>query len=593
MIGFTAPWALLGLVAAALPLVLHLMQRHEPPEVVFPAVRYLEDATRRQHRRVQLRNLLLLLVRTLLIVAIVLAAAGATWRRGSIGTHAPTALVLVVDNSASSGAIVDGEPQLAALTAAADRVLARAAPTDRLWLVAADGVARAGSAAQLRAHVRELGAEPVRLDLGAAISHARTLIGATGLPGEVVLVTDAQRTALGPADGNGPLLVIRPVAAEPSNRAITMLSAGAQPWSPDGGEVNVMVTASDTTPVPVTLLAGGRAVRDVLLTPGVASVQRIGAVPTGWTTLAAVLPPDELRLDDSVAISLRVAPPAVVSWDSTDRYVGAALGVLDAAGRVKRGNGIALGTLGPGASVVLPPADPAETGALDRQLEARGIGWRFGNLMLAPSQTDSSALLSERVSLSRRVTLEPTSGTGDVLVTAGGSPWVVRSGNVVLVGSRFDPEWTALPLSAPFVPFLDALLTRAVRGEPLAPDAVAGQPVLLPDRVSAVTRDGIVTPVTGAAWRPGAPGVYRLLAGSDTVGAVTVRVDSRESALARASDSDLRGLWPGAVVESTGRGPTLAFTLGGRRDLRGLLLVLALACVVAESVLAGRHTPAS
>ncbi|MEZ4587587.1 MAG: BatA domain-containing protein [Gemmatimonadales bacterium] len=104
---FAAPWALAGLAFAAVPILLHLLARREPPTVVFPATRYLAQAARQHQRRLQLQHLLLLLVRTLLIVALVLAAAGPSWPAGSVGTHAPTPLVLVVDNSlpaAPSGA---------------------------------------------------------------------------------------------------------------------------------------------------------------------------------------------------------------------------------------------------------------------------------------------------------------------------------------------------------------------------------------------------------------------------------------------------------------------------------------------------------
>ena len=42
MIGFLHPWVLAGLAAAAIPVLLHLLARREPPTVVFPAVRYLD-----------------------------------------------------------------------------------------------------------------------------------------------------------------------------------------------------------------------------------------------------------------------------------------------------------------------------------------------------------------------------------------------------------------------------------------------------------------------------------------------------------------------------------------------------------------------
>ena len=92
MIGFLQPWLLAALPLAALPLLLHLVARREPPTVSFPAVRYLQEATREHQRRLRLRNLLLLIARTLLVLALVLAAAGPTLPAGSPGEHAPTAL---------------------------------------------------------------------------------------------------------------------------------------------------------------------------------------------------------------------------------------------------------------------------------------------------------------------------------------------------------------------------------------------------------------------------------------------------------------------------------------------------------------------
>src|SRR6185436_18087720 len=103
MIGLLHPWALVGLAAAAIPVLLHLLARREPPTVVFPAVRYLITTTREHQRRLKLQHLLLLLLRTLLIVALVLAAAGPTLPGSGVAGHAPSALVLVVDNSPSSG----------------------------------------------------------------------------------------------------------------------------------------------------------------------------------------------------------------------------------------------------------------------------------------------------------------------------------------------------------------------------------------------------------------------------------------------------------------------------------------------------------
>jgi len=123
VIGFLHPLLLWALPLTALPLVLHLVARRQPPTVLFPAVRYLQQATREHQRRLKLEHWLLLAVRTLLVLAVILAAAGPTVAREGLPGHAPTALVVVLDNSASSAAVAGGTSRLALLRGAARDVL--------------------------------------------------------------------------------------------------------------------------------------------------------------------------------------------------------------------------------------------------------------------------------------------------------------------------------------------------------------------------------------------------------------------------------------------------------------------------------------
>src|SRR5687767_170692 len=104
--GLLAPLALLLGVAVAVPIVLHLFQRHQGPRVLFPALRYLRRAEREHARRIKLRQLLLLALRLLALLVIAFAAARPFLRRGG-AAHAPSAVVIVLDNSASSG-VVEG-----------------------------------------------------------------------------------------------------------------------------------------------------------------------------------------------------------------------------------------------------------------------------------------------------------------------------------------------------------------------------------------------------------------------------------------------------------------------------------------------------
>ena len=168
-----------------------------------------------------------------------------------------------------------------------------------------------------------------------------------------------------------------------------------------------------------------------------------------------------------------------------------------------------------------------------------------------------------------------------------GAPWIVRDGDVILLGSRLEPAWTDLPISAAFMPFMDVLLNRLARGEAALGQAAPGDPVPLPDQVSLVRQGEQEWRVEGGGlFQPPESGVFYLLAGSDTVGAISVNPDPRESQLARASDAQARQLWKGARLASLDDVSDDAFSSASRGDLRGPLLWLALIAGLVEVGLA-------
>jgi hypothetical protein len=587
MIGFLHPWVLAGLTAAAIPILLHLLARREPPTVVFPAVRYLVTTTQEHQRRLKLQNWLLLILRTLLIVMVVLAAAGPTVPLSGVPGHSPSALVLIVDNSPSSGAVVDGSPQLRQLVAAARQVLARATPEDALWLITADGIPRRGARATLGEVLDGLAISPRRLELGSAINLAGEVLAPEPRPGEIVLLTDLQASAMSAGRPKASLVVGRPESPPPPNAGVGDIGTGSQPWSVDGGRVALTLVGDSGISVPVSVRFGNRPPRQVLGHVGGSVNLTVPGVASGWWTLTAELDPDEFRVDDRRVAAIRVAPVARVSWDSTSRYLAAACEVLATNRRILRGSGVTLGRLGRGPSVVQPPDDPAELGALNRALAARGVGWTYGSLSIQPELSDSGAVVG-RQRVMRRYALQSTgSGRTGVIATVNGSPWMARGGDVVLLGSRLEPAWTDLPVSAGFMPFMDLLLNRLARGEAALDQGAPGDPVSLPDLVTEVrqgTREWRVE--GGGLFQPPETGVYFLQAGRDTVGAISVNADPRESRLARASDGEARNLWKGARVVSLARAGEVAFSSGSLGDLRGPLLWTALLVGILEVGLA-------
>jgi hypothetical protein len=587
MIGFLHPWVLVGLAAAAIPILLHLLARREPPTIVFPAVRYLISTTQEHSRRLKLQNWLLLFLRTLLIVLLVLAAAGPTVPLRGVPGHAPSALVLILDNSPSSGVVVNGSPQLGQLVAAARRVLARSTPEDALWLVTADGIPRRGDRVALERVLENISVSPRRLDLGTALTLANEVLAPEPRPGEIVLLTDLQASALSSAEPRAPLTIGRPEEPAPANVGIGAIATGSQPWSSDGGRVSITLVGDSGISVPVTARLGNRSTRQALGRVGNALSLAVPGAPSGWWSLAAELGPDEFRLDNIRVAAVRIAPVARVNWDTTSRYLAAACEVLATNGRIVRGNEITLGRLGRGRSVVQPPEDPAELGALNRALAARGVGWSYGSLSIRSQLSDTGPVIG-RQRILRRYQLQPTgSGRTGVLATAGGSPWIVRGGDVVLLGSRLEPAWTEVPVSAGFMPFMDLLLNRLARGETALESGTPGEPVPLPDRVSEIRRGEREWRVEGGGlFRAPESGVYHLLAGGDTVGAISVNPDPRESRLRRAEDSQARRLWKRARIVALDQVGEAAFSSASRGDLRGPLLWVALLVGLMEMGLA-------
>lgn len=590
MIAFLNPGWFWAFPLVALPLVLHLVARRQPPTVLFPAVRYLHQVTRDHRRRLKLQHWLLLLIRTLLLLALLLAAAGPTIARDGLSGHAPTALVLVLDNSPSSGAVTDGEPMLGRLRQAASAVLDKSAGEDALWLLTADGPARRGSAQRLHEVVDSLTASEVRLDLGVALAEARDLLAGVDLPAEIVVLSDLQASALSAAELSQPVVIGLPEVEPPANLGIALLDPGPQPWSPGGNRVRTRLLGDTGRSAPMVIQLGDRASRPQLAGVGPTVETTVVATLPGWWPLTAAIDPDEFRADDQRHALVRVLPIAKAQWDPTDAYLAAAAATLREGGRLGEGSEVTLGWLGTGPSVVEPPTDLAALGSLNRALERRGVSWRFGGPIVVESESDSGPLLP-RTRVSRRLALSYVGGAPrGIVATVGGDPWIVRAGDVVLLGSRLEPNWTGLPTSAAFVPLVDALANRLVRGEQPLLTGAPGAPVMLPDEVDQVTGGGRSWRVEGgAAWRPPATGIYLLHSGPDTLGALAVNLDPRESILAAAPRAQIATLWPGARLVPLTRVGDAAFAAGARAHLRTPLLWLALLLGLVEVGLASLH----
>jgi hypothetical protein len=104
-LGFVTPLLLIGVVAAGIPFVLHLLSSVRAQEVYFPTLRFLKSSMEKTARRRRIQHWLLLLLRAALLAMLAFAVAqpisraAGNWLGG--GRHAAA---VVLDNSYSMAA---------------------------------------------------------------------------------------------------------------------------------------------------------------------------------------------------------------------------------------------------------------------------------------------------------------------------------------------------------------------------------------------------------------------------------------------------------------------------------------------------------
>ena len=224
MLSFLYPAFLLGVLAAAVPVVLHLRRRQVAPPVRFPAVRFLMRAPVEATRPKRLRELLLLALRVgaLILLAAVFARPYVLDRLAASG--GVTVVAVDISFSLSSPGRFDRARALAndAIDAVPDGdQVAVVAFADEATVVAEPATARGVARAAVNA--LEPGSGATRYQV--ALDRAEALIGARR--GRIVLVTDLQRTGWR-AEAEGAVretteLVVRDVGGLPSNLAVVDL----------------------------------------------------------------------------------------------------------------------------------------------------------------------------------------------------------------------------------------------------------------------------------------------------------------------------------------------------------------------------------
>ncbi|MBA4313136.1 MAG: hypothetical protein C0417_10965 [Chlorobiaceae bacterium] len=101
---FLNPLFLIGLVAAVVPIIIHFLNLRKLKIIEFSTLSFLKELQQTKIKRLKLKQILLLIIRTLIIIFIVLAFARPAMRSyflGTIGTNAHSTIIIILDDSFS------------------------------------------------------------------------------------------------------------------------------------------------------------------------------------------------------------------------------------------------------------------------------------------------------------------------------------------------------------------------------------------------------------------------------------------------------------------------------------------------------------
>ena len=206
---FLNPIALIGILAAGIPIVLHIFNLRKLKTIDFSTLSFLKELQRTKIRRLKLRQLLLLFLRTLLVILVVVAFSRPTLKGslpGGLAGQAKTTAVILFDDSQSMTASDEQGELLQQAKNAAIAVIHLLKEGDEVYLLKFSDVPIGGTpdipSAQrnflaVRNGINEIKPSAIHRSIEDAIRFtARMLAASQNFNKEVYLVSDFQSGSL-------------------------------------------------------------------------------------------------------------------------------------------------------------------------------------------------------------------------------------------------------------------------------------------------------------------------------------------------------------------------------------------------------------
>lgn len=519
---FLNPLFLLGVLASAVPVLIHLLTRRKPKRVEFSSVEFLRDVRLAEMRRFRLREWILLLLRALAVAALALALARPALRGAGAGGRGATSALLLIDQSYSMRAREGDRTLFERAKARALEVLDALEAEDRVQVMTFDARPHALFPEPVEDHGRALaaieGLEPggAVTDIEAGLSAGiEALSHAPALHRELYVFTDLQRAGLAreapsrtPPPGLAATFFAAGSPAAPANRAAS--EARYRPGEPPAVQVGVRafgegaaaaagaVSGSSSTDVPVTVRA--------LSAPGSFREVGRGFVPmSGAEGRALVIARERIDLGGEVVLA-----EDALAFDDHRAF--------------------AAGTAG---AVRLAYVSGAARGPLDLALGAGEETGRVSVTRLAPEGLTQAALAGRDA-----IVLDDVGALGEGSLQAVVDFARAGGGVLLVLGPRTDPAFVNGRLLAALggMRVLGTQPAKAERGAWTLRRAAVGHPALagFPEAVGEAVSQARFT----SAWRvdPGSEGRVLARFGPDLPGLI-----ERERVLVFTSDA--AGAW--------------------------------------------------
>lgn len=202
---FSNPALWIGSVALGVPIIIHLLTRRTPRDMVFPTLQFIRSAKANQSSVHRLRHILLLLVRTALFLFILFAFLKPIFISGtgfaSKDDKAGKSTVILMDASASMGYSRGAVTSFSQAKVAALEILDHQNAKDHVNLILMGTVPQSsfdslsGNLFPLRKDIRDADLTEEHADINAALAEAvRQLNSVPGRRKEIYLISDFQRS---------------------------------------------------------------------------------------------------------------------------------------------------------------------------------------------------------------------------------------------------------------------------------------------------------------------------------------------------------------------------------------------------------------